>query len=78
MKRKTNAQFVKQVMETGSPLNQIFVIECLDKWSKYILENQDAVRSSMEGHMIYPESWIGCARHVQNHILARDEQFKKA
>ena len=67
-KRPTNIQLVKQVMETGSPLNQVFVLECMDKWSSYILDNQDKVRKQMENHMIHPDAWIGCAQHVRDSL----------
>ena len=71
MKRKTNVQFVKQIMEAGSPLNQIFVIECLEKYSKHVLDNKEALRKSMENHMIHPDAWISCAEHVQKELQNR-------
>ena len=69
-KKLTNVQLVKKIMETGSPLNQMFVIDALDKWSSHILDNQEKIRKQMENHMIHPDAWIGCAQHVRNSLNA--------
>ena len=68
MKKLNNVQVVEQIMSSGSPLNQVFVLECMDKWSSYILDNQEKVRKQMENHMIHPDAWIQCAQHVRDNL----------
>jgi hypothetical protein len=57
----TNTELVMQYMEFGSPLNQAFVIEALTRYAKKTARNADAVRDSMKGSFIHPDSWIKCA-----------------
>ena len=68
IKSLSNVDVVKQIMSTGSPLNQVFVLECLDKWSSYIINNEEKVRKQMENHMIHPDAWIACAQHVRDNL----------
>ena len=67
-KKLTNTQLVKKIMESGSPLNQVFVIDALDKWSSYILDNPDKVHKQMANHAIHPVAWIDCAQHVRDSL----------
>ena len=69
--RETNAQFVTRMMEVGSPMNQLFVLDALDKWSKYIIKNRKVVLKQMKNSFIHGPSWIRAAEHVQNMLNSR-------
>ena len=65
-KHLTNVQLVKKIMETGSPMNQLFVIDALTKWSNHIVENKEQTLQALEGTMIYGPAWIEAAEHCKN------------
>lgn len=65
-KRLTNTQVVKQIMETGSPLNQLFVIDALSKWSDHITKNDKKVIDQMNNTMINGQAWVDAAWHCKN------------
>ena len=66
-----NIQFVKKMMESGSPLNQVFVIEAIAKYSEQVLSNKESLRQSMKDSLVHPEAWIGCAEHTLKLINER-------
>jgi hypothetical protein len=57
----TNTELVTEFMEFGSPLNQAFVMEALNRYANLVIEEQDELRESMINHMIHPDPWIRCA-----------------
>jgi len=59
------------MMESGSPLNQIFVIEAIAKYSEQVLSNKESLRESMKDGFIHPEAWFGCAEHASKLIKER-------
>jgi hypothetical protein len=64
-KRKSNVEIITEFIEFGSPLNQAFVIEAVNRYAKELLENEAAYMRAMEGHIIHPSAWLGCARDWQ-------------
>lgn len=67
-----NVEFVAHIMQTGSPMNQLFVLDALDKWSSYIIKNEAEVLKSFENSIIYGPAWVAAAKHVQEKFNARD------
>ena len=63
-KRKTNVQFLKQVMEFSDhgALMQMFIVEGLRLYAEKVLADQDKLRESMKDGFIHPDAWIGCAK----------------
>ena len=72
MKNKTNVQVVKKIMETGSPMNQLFVMDALKKWSDYIIKHEAETLKQLENTMIYGPAWVDAAKHVKNML---DEHY---
>lgn len=58
----TNTELIEKFMEWGSPLNQVFVMEALNRYANLVIEEQDELRKSMVDHLIHPEAWIKCAK----------------
>lgn len=64
-KHLTNVQVVKQIMESGSPMNQLFVMECIIKWSNIIIENEKDVLKRLENTMVHGPAWVDAAKHCK-------------
>lgn len=60
-----NIEFVQHIMTTGSPLNQLFVLDALDKWSKYTIKNEKEVLEKLKDTWFNGEAWVEAAHHVQ-------------
>lgn len=72
MKNKNkNVALVEKIMLTGSPMNQLFVMDALIKWSDYIVKNKEQVIKQMEGTMIYGPAWVEAAQHCQDMLNER-------
>lgn len=72
--KMTNVEFVAHVMNSGSPMNQLFVLDALQKWSEYIVKNEAEVLKSFENTMIYGPAWVAAARHVQEKFAERNKE----
>lgn len=70
--RSTNVEFITKLMTVNKSgaLMQSFVIEAIAWYAKEIKE---ADLSSMEGGLISPEAWLGCAEEA---LEAIDRRFK--
>jgi hypothetical protein len=64
-KNKTNIDNVVEFMKK-SPINQMFIIESLNRYSKQCIDNQNSMISGMENSMINGYSWIGAAKEWKN------------
>ena len=69
-----NVEFVTHVMNSGSPMNQLFVLDALLKWSEYIVKNEKEVLDSLKGTMIYGPAWVESAKHVQAKFEERHKE----
>lgn len=69
-----NAEFVKHIMNTGSPMNQLFVLDSLIKWSDYIIKHEKEVLDSLKDTMIYGPAWVDAAKHVQKMFELRNQK----
>jgi hypothetical protein len=61
MKNKTNVQIVTSYMNTGSPLNQVFVIEAITKYAEQVRNQRLTVIDSMKNTFVSGEAWVQCA-----------------
>lgn len=61
-KHDSNVELITKFMEFGSPMNQMFVIEAINRYAKMVIDQQDELRVSMKDHMIHPEAWIQSAK----------------
>lgn len=68
LKRETNVQFVKRIMEYGSPLRQAFVIEAIEKY---------AIACAREKAETFDCAWLSGAAWVQVAKEIRDECAEK-
>jgi hypothetical protein len=66
-----NVELVEKIMLTGSPLNQIFVMDALIKWSNHIINNKEEVLKSLENTMIRGPAWIEAAEHCKKMLDER-------
>jgi hypothetical protein len=63
----TNAEFLYCLMEIGGKtgaMKQLFIMDGLPKWCRYIIENEEAVLKQMEGSMVHGPAWIGAAKEI--------------
>ena len=58
---KTNHRIVKEFL-SKHPVNQVFVIEAISRYATSIVENEVALRKSMENSIIHPDAWINAAK----------------
>jgi len=65
MANNKHDKFIKEFMGR-SVLHKMFVFDSLEKWSNYIRDHQDEVKSQMENGMIAPEAWIELAKEMQD------------
>lgn len=73
LKDLDNIEFVTHIMATGSPMNQIFVIDALEKWSNYIIKHEKEVIEQFKDTMIHGPAWVDAAKHVQSMLKKRHE-----
>lgn len=64
---KNNIEIVNDYMQFGSAMNQVFLIDALNKHAERIVKNQEQVREQMKDSFIHPEAWIECAKNWQKH-----------
>ena len=69
---KTNEDFVTGLMRDNNRLMQVFVIECLGKWSSYLVQNEEEVLE-IKDSFVNMEAWLHCAKTV----LKEKEEFYK-
>lgn len=69
-----NVEFVKHIMQTGSPMNQMFVLDSLIKWSNYIVTHKEETLKQLENTMIYGPAWVEAAEHVQKMFELRHKE----
>lgn len=74
IKQMDNVEFVKHIMQTGSPMNQLFVLDSLIKWADYIVKHEKEVLESLKDTMIYGPAWIESAKHVQKMFELRNKE----
>lgn len=65
MKRKTNVQIIKFIMENSryGALSQMFVIDCLSKFADAVSKSKP---SEYENCGVHPQSWIGVAKEIKD------------
>lgn len=57
----TNLERVTRFMDYGSPMNQLFVIESINRYAKQIIKNPKTVRKGMKNSPINSNAWIAAA-----------------
>ena len=66
-KPKTNVEIVEMFMTHGSPMNQMFVIEAINRYAEQLIKNKEQVIKEMNSSWINGQSWVGCAEQWINH-----------
>lgn len=74
IKQMDNVEFVKHIMQTGSPMNQLFVLDSLIKWADYIVKHEKEVLKQLDNTMIYGPAWVEAAKHVQKMFELRNQK----
>jgi len=64
-KRMTNADFVRDFMIYGSPMQQVWLIEAVCKYAEQCVENKDEMIALMQYGLISGESWVAAAEEWQ-------------
>lgn len=66
MQRKTNVEFLTELMEHSrhGTLIQAFVLTAIGRYSGVILEHPDTLREQNKKGLVDSEAWIGCAQEV--------------
>lgn len=67
-KRETNVQFVKRIMEYGSPLRQAFVIEAISKYAAACAK-EDA--KTFDSPFLHGASWVQVAKEIDAELVER-------
>ncbi len=64
MKRKTNVQVVKQIMEFSNygPIAQLFVMDALSKFAEKVSKADPA---EVGNGLISGEAWVGVAKEIK-------------
>ena len=57
---KTNIEKVTEYMEQ-SPLNQVFVMQAIDKYAKQVSDDKEEIIKQMERSIIDGQAWVNCA-----------------
>lgn len=70
-KPETNSEFIHHFMEHGSAMNQIFVIDALNKQAKIIVDNEEEVLGQMKGGFVHGPAWVQAAKD----FLKQSEEF---
>ena len=63
---KTNTQIVNSYIKQ-SPINQVFLIEAINRYAKQITENREEVIKMMESGFISGECWVEAAESWIKH-----------
>lgn len=66
--RESNVEFVTRLMEEGSPMCQLVVIEALTKYTGRVIANEAAVLESFAGSMIDGPSWVAACRKMADEL----------
>lgn len=73
-KNKTsNTDVVEFYMTFGSPMNQLFVMEAIQRYAKDVVKHQEGLRESMKNHPIEPNAWIESAEVWLDLLQQRSE-----
>lgn len=69
MKKKTNVQFVKHLMESSQygVLTQAFVIEAVAKYAEAVIK-EHTNKKTLDTNLIHNKAWLGIANEVQKKI----------
>ena len=70
---KDNVQFMEWIMTTGGQtggLKQVFIIDAINKWCDYIIDNKEQVIKEMEKSMVSGEGWVRCAEELREYLDA--------
>lgn len=70
MKRKTNVEFVKSIMNNShyGAMKQSFIISALDEYSRQVLEG----KIDMDEHyIISPSLWRGIAKELTDELASQ-------
>ena len=68
-KQKTNVQIVEMFMTEGTPMNQMFVIEAINRYAEQLIKNKEQVIKEMDSGWVNGQSWVGCAEQWISHDL---------
>ena len=68
-KQKTNVQIVEMFMTEGTPMNQMFVIEAVNRYAEQLIKNKEQVIKEMDSSWVNGRSWVGCAEQWISHDL---------
>ena len=68
-KRKSNVEVISMFMTQGSPMNQAFVIEAINRYAEQLIKNKEQVIKEMNSGWVNGEVWVGCAEQWINHDL---------
>jgi len=73
--RKTNADFIKSLIEEGHPLNQMFLVDAIEKQCKQIISHKEDIlkqekKDEEDGriNLISMKSWIGVAEDIDKKL----------
>lgn len=64
-KAMTNAEFVKDFMTFGSPMNQVWLLEAICKYAEQCVESKEAMIEAMQDGFISGEAWVAAAEEWQ-------------
>jgi len=64
---KTNTEIVTEFMDLGNPLKQVFVMQAIDHYSKFIRENERDILVEWKDSFINPQAWVLCAKLWEIH-----------
>jgi hypothetical protein len=64
-KTLNNAEFVRDFMNYGSPIQQIWLMEAVNKYSEQCIGNKDELIALMEYGLISGEAWVAAAEEWQ-------------
>ena len=60
-KNRDNVTFVNDFMNWGSPLNQIFVMDAVNKLAKSVVAQKKQLPEMMKDSFVSANAWIQCA-----------------
>ncbi len=78
-KRKTNTQFVRDMMEYSDfgALAQVFILDAIYKFSESIAhETPKAMERAMKGSFVSAEAWHGVAKEIHRKLNERYPDMK--
>jgi len=65
MKNKTNIETVTDIMEFGSPMNQIVVMQALDYYTQLCIEKG---ADHFDNGLINGEAWVAACKDIQEKL----------